>query len=46
MDIETKWSINDLADAHEMINWHNAGIRDEQEKMERDRNLNAVRSGR
>ncbi len=30
MEIETQWSINDLANAHEMINWHNARILDEQ----------------
>ena len=26
MVIQTQWSINDLADAHEMISWQNAGV--------------------
>ena len=46
MEIETQWSINDLADAHEMINWHNAGIRAEQEEQERKKALAAAARGR
>jgi hypothetical protein len=30
VEIETQWSINDLANAHEMISWKNARILDEQ----------------
>lgn len=45
MEVETQWSINDLADAVEVLNWQNAAIRAEQEKMERDRTLKA-RTGR
>lgn len=37
VEIETEWSINDLADAHEMVSWKNAGILEEQ----RVRELNA-----
>ena len=37
MVIETQWSINDLADAHEMISWENARVLAEQERMKRER---------
>lgn len=37
MDIQTQWSINDLADAHEMIEWKNAGIQAAKDKAARDR---------
>lgn len=33
MEIQTQWSINDLADAHEMISWKNEGILAEQEQQ-------------
>lgn len=37
VEIETQWSINDLADAHEMIEWSNASTRAEQKRQEMER---------
>ena len=34
IEIQTQWSINDLADAHEMISWRNACIAEERRKQE------------
>ncbi len=34
MEIETLWSINDLASAHEMIDWKNARTLAEQKAQE------------
>lgn len=34
-EIQNEWSINDLADAHEMIEWHNARTLDAQRQQER-----------
>ena len=34
MVIQNEWSINDLADAHEMIEWHNARTRDAQKRQD------------
>ncbi len=37
MEIQNEWSINDLADAHEMIEWRNARTRAAQANSDRDR---------
>ena len=34
MEIQTQWSINDLADAHEFITWHNERTRAELKAQE------------
>ena len=34
MTIQNEWSINDLADAHEMIEWQNASTLDAKRKQE------------
>lgn len=37
MEIQTQWSINDLADAHEMISWQNARIEAEKARVAREK---------
>lgn len=37
MEIEGQWSINDLADAHEMIEWQNASTLDAKKQQELER---------
>ena len=37
MVIQKEWSINDLADAHEFIEWTNARTRAAQAKSDRER---------
>jgi hypothetical protein len=44
MEIETQWSIDDLADAHEMIEWNNASIIEAQDQAKRERD--AARAGK
>lgn len=40
MEIETQWSINDIANAHEVISYKNACILDEKMAQERVRKAN------
>lgn len=42
VEIQTQWSINDLADAHEMISWRNASTLDAQRKQDLERKVAAA----
>ena len=37
VEIHSQGSINDLADAHEMINWQNAGVLAEKARLDREK---------